>query len=91
MKLKVRLQKEGRWLDLTAPFGELDPVCDMLFTDSGLNLFAHKKKKGKRKKKESENPLGSLRPFWFNFVADRYLAYKAQSTAQVISVRPPMH
>ena len=33
--MKARLQKEGRRVDLTATFGEPDPVRGVLFTASG--------------------------------------------------------
>ena len=32
--MKARLRKEGRRLDLTAPFGEQQPVLGVLFTVS---------------------------------------------------------
>ena len=36
--MTARLQKEGRRLDITAPFGELDPVYGVLFTASGKTI-----------------------------------------------------
>ena len=63
--MEACIQKEGRRLDLSAPFGELDPVRGVLFTVSG-----HSQTKEKEERVfHSENLLGSIRPFRFNSVA----------------------
>ena len=56
--MKARLQKEGTRLDLTAPFGELDPVRGVLLVASWLASCTGKRaqeKKRKTNKKESSS------------------------------------
>ena len=63
--MKTRLQKEGRRLYLTAPFGDVDPIRGVLFTARGGKLYPLKAVyTQKEKRRERRKGIPFREPTW---------------------------